>query len=189
MKAYAFAAALLCAAASSALAATPVVTDTATFEGLGATIGTTFDTLNLTGTSFTITAPGAYTLFDAAFLVGFTGSDSNGVSGGVLANSGVFGGSPAVFNVNYSIAIGSSVDSIVLGGNSFTAGGYRYAIDTLTLSSDGSSPATGRLTANVTAAVPEPAAWSLMILGFGATGATLRRRRTHRDPKPVLAAT
>jgi hypothetical protein len=30
------------------------------------------------------------------------------------------------------------------------------------------------------AAVPEPAAWLLMIAGFGATGATLRRRRPHR---------
>ena len=26
--------------------------------------------------------------------------------------------------------------------------------------------------------VPEPAAWALMILGFGATGAAMRRRRT-----------
>lgn len=31
---------------------------------------------------------------------------------------------------------------------------------------------------SVTAAVPEPATWGLMILGFGAVGATLRRRST-----------
>jgi len=30
--------------------------------------------------------------------------------------------------------------------------------------------------------VPEPAAWSLMILGFGAAGASLRRRRMHLAP-------
>ncbi|WP_293379098.1 PEPxxWA-CTERM sorting domain-containing protein [Phenylobacterium sp. SCN 70-31] len=29
----------------------------------------------------------------------------------------------------------------------------------------------------VAAAVPEPGAWALMILGFGAAGAALRRRR------------
>lgn len=29
------------------------------------------------------------------------------------------------------------------------------------------------------AAIPEPGAWALMILGFGATGAMLRRRNTH----------
>lgn len=30
----------------------------------------------------------------------------------------------------------------------------------------------------ISAAVPEPAAWALMIVGFGATGAAMRRRRT-----------
>lgn len=34
-----------------------------------------------------------------------------------------------------------------------------------------------RLTGNV-AAVPEPATWAMMIMGFGGIGATLRRRRT-----------
>jgi hypothetical protein len=34
------------------------------------------------------------------------------------------------------------------------------------------------LTVTRTAAVPEPATWALMILGMGAAGATLRRRRT-----------
>lgn len=31
---------------------------------------------------------------------------------------------------------------------------------------------------NLTAGVPEPATWAMMILGFGGVGATLRRRRT-----------
>ena len=30
---------------------------------------------------------------------------------------------------------------------------------------------------NIAAAVPEPASWALMIAGFGATGAAMRRRR------------
>jgi len=34
-----------------------------------------------------------------------------------------------------------------------------------------------RMTASDAAAVPEPASWALMILGFGTVGATLRRRR------------
>lgn len=34
--------------------------------------------------------------------------------------------------------------------------------------------------AAVTAAVPEPGTWALMLVGFGAAGASLRRRRTHR---------
>ena len=50
----------------------------------------------------------------------------------------------------------------------------------------GTSPvAAGGISGNVTitnAAVPEPATWALMILGFGAVGMVLRRRR-----RPVLA--
>ena len=33
------------------------------------------------------------------------------------------------------------------------------------------------LTRSLDGAVPEPASWALMILGFGLTGAALRRRR------------
>ena len=36
---------------------------------------------------------------------------------------------------------------------------------------------TARLTVNETLAVPEPATWAVMILGFGAAGVMLRRRR------------
>jgi hypothetical protein len=35
---------------------------------------------------------------------------------------------------------------------------------------------------NVAAPVPEPATWAMMLLGFGAMGMVIRRRR-----KPVLA--
>jgi hypothetical protein len=43
--------------------------------------------------------------------------------------------------------------------------------------------ASGTLTGNVTiSAVPEAGTWALMLLGFGAIGLTIRRRR-----RPVLA--
>jgi hypothetical protein len=47
----------------------------------------------------------------------------------------------------------------------------------LTASFTGSAPVNFRLSAVPVADVPEPAAWALMILGFGATGSMLRRRR------------
>ena len=37
---------------------------------------------------------------------------------------------------------------------------------------------------NVTTSVPEPASWALMLAGFGAIGAALRRRRTVGKPLP-----
>lgn len=43
---------------------------------------------------------------------------------------------------------------------------------------DVTGPAVGTFALLPIAAVPEPAAWTLMIAGFGATGGMLRRRRT-----------
>jgi hypothetical protein len=37
---------------------------------------------------------------------------------------------------------------------------------------------TGNISANITAAIPEPASWALMIGGFGMAGAMLRRHRS-----------
>ncbi|HXA39338.1 MAG TPA: PEPxxWA-CTERM sorting domain-containing protein [Phenylobacterium sp.] len=46
-------------------------------------------------------------------------------------------------------------------------------------STDGVGPLLDNVSVDVTGGgVPEPAGWALMILGFGATGAALRRRRT-----------
>lgn len=39
------------------------------------------------------------------------------------------------------------------------------------------APPTGGLVADLRAAVPEPSTWAMMIMGFGAAGAVLRRRR------------
>jgi hypothetical protein len=51
-----------------------------------------------------------------------------------------------------------------LGGLRFTSSRPAFEVDTLSF-------------ATLTASVPEPATWALMIAGFGAAGATLRRRR------------
>ncbi len=51
-------------------------------------------------------------------------------------------------------------------------------IDLRSYSTDGSGPLLDNVTLDVTGGgVPEPASWALMILGFGAAGATLRLRR------------
>lgn len=60
----------------------------------------------------------------------------------------------------YASGYGGLVDEVRLYGNS-----GNWVMDDLTY------------TTGITAAVPEPTAWALMILGFGAAGAALRSRR------------
>ena len=61
--------------------------------------------------------------------------------------------------------------------------GYsRYLFTTMT---NGSTPTSGdgyRLRAITVAAVPEPAAWAMMLFGFGAIGFQMRRSRRRGDP-------
>ena len=58
--------------------------------------------------------------------------------------------------------------------NTYTLGDGTY---TLTIMGDNSGPGSlgGTVTIN---AVPEPAAWAMMLIGFGAIGASMRRRRS-----------
>ncbi len=61
------------------------------------------------------------------------------------------------------------------------------ASTTLTFASAANSPY-GPVLDNVSVvAVPEPASWALIILGFGGLGALLRRRRHQRQPGAALA--
>jgi hypothetical protein len=105
----------------------------------------------------------------------------------------------------YSFVIGSSTtglafdlaNTMVSGGGQtwdFTALSPRQlSLDPIELMADtaytvsfaGTSPVGGAVTGNVTisaAAVPEAATWAMMLLGFGAMGLAIRRRR-----QPVLA--
>ena len=68
---------------------------------------------------------------------------------------------------------GAYVSAISVGAGSGATAGYHAFVDNITVGrSDGSST-----TYNFESAVPEPATWAMMILGFGAVGATMRRRR------------
>jgi hypothetical protein len=104
------------------------------------------------------------------FAGNFTAHDSSptGVSiAGYIGTSQQFAttflGGSSPFNFNATLAAGDKVN-FVLGA----AGDYTYDSTGLKLT------VTGR---DATGAVPEPATWAMMILGFFGMGATLRQRR------------
>lgn len=74
-------------------------------------------------------------------------------------------GDASFFNYFYSVT--------GLGTAAFTPSYYRYRVAKTTELSV-------RLAAPVAAPVPEPSAWALLVLGFGALGAAMRRRRWAR---------
>jgi len=62
----------------------------------------------------------------------------------------------------------------------FTATGTSQVLNFLASGTPNGLPPVALLdNVSVTAAVPEPSTWALMLLGFGAVGVSLRKRRTH----------
>jgi hypothetical protein len=173
---------VLCGVAASVFAAAPasaavIQTATTTYSGLGSTIGGQFDILTFNGTSSTVdTAAATITLSNLDFTAGLTGANSGGTTTGSFTNSITIGGAVFSYVIPYSLTIGSSVDSITLLATTFSRGGFNFATNAVTLNSGGAT-VRGALTANVAAAVPEPGTWGLMLLGFGAVGAAMRRQR------------
>ena len=76
---------------------------------------------------------------------------------------------------------GSYSNEAKTGGNGYTDGYFhlRFALNGTTTYGYAAISAEGYRLDSITyeAPVPEPTTWALMILGFGATGAALRRRR------------
>jgi hypothetical protein len=72
-------------------------------------------------------------------------------------------------------------NSIALGDNNFSGLTYGVANDTLTVNWVGTEQRQATYAANFTfggGAVPEPATWAMMILGFGLVGGAMRSRRS-----------
>jgi hypothetical protein len=82
------------------------------------------------------------------------------------------GGSTMGFNIQFDIDLGGDLANAV-GANVVAGGAF------ITYARQGSifNSASGPLITGWTAAVPEPASWSLMIGGFGAIGGAMRYRR------------
>ena len=147
-----------------------------TFTMLGDEIGSDFDKITLKGVPGSYTGYGTYTLNHVIFDVAVNANTIHTVTGS-FANTGTSSIGPFAYSVPYTLNISFS-DTITLGGNSYTAGGTKFTINPLTLNS-GIGTVAGDLTFTASA-IPEPAAWGLMIAGLGLVGSAVRRRKSAR---------
>lgn len=122
---------------------------------------------------FTVTASGSYSFVLTGvtpaswdtFLALYSGSftPTSPLANVLAANDDLTGIGTSGFTV--SLTTGTSYFGVITGFDSLDVGAWRLAI---------SGP--GTAVAGNAGAVPEPASWALMIIGFGAVGGTMRRR-------------
>ncbi len=147
---------------------------------------------DFSGTGFfggTLNGSGTLTTNDISFVNpvnGYTAQTITGITG-TFNGSQITGLAPGTFGANNFFYLTGPffVDGSGLGfrtasgvsGNLFVTNDTSYRVNTM-----GAGLLTGLVTARVTpvvaAAVPEPTTWAMMLLGFGAIGFAMRRRRT-----------
>lgn len=112
-------------------------------------------------------------IFEGSYALGGGGSNVTLVNTGGGTVTPVFNG----FNVGGTLTFDNGAVSLLSGNNTITFA-YSGAAQGLADEAWGINSAT--ITGNAFNSVPEPSAWALMILGFGAVGGALRGRRKVR---------
>ena len=175
----------LCTAGTSCVADTTTVnlgafTNSPTVTG---TVGIGGPLVTFTSTQGNLsTNPGAATVFTASgalltnltfqILTGFTAAEFN-----------LEQGSPSSFTISLTDSAGDVFNQVVnnlQGSNIFNIiapAGTVYTSGTLVSTTGGAFQDFKQLRVVAAGAVPEPATWAMMLLGFGAMGASLRRSR------------
>lgn len=148
-----------------------------TFQGpsLGASIGPSSGSfLSAAGPMDIIIYSGFYELGDFPFgpYQFGTGSYTQGVGTGDVV---MFSEGSRLFGVPQGYISGAPLAAITtfaaqtIGSLGLTPGAYVYHLN--------GGATSDTITLNIAAPVPEPSAWAMMLLGFGAIGASMRRRK------------
>jgi hypothetical protein len=113
-----------------------------------------------------------------------TGTDDSGAVAGTLIGIQYGSRTVAGFTAPYGALVGEIGGVFHLLGTNFNGPAWNSGDLTLLYWDENTVDNTQYITANVTTAVPEPATWAFMIVGFGLMGGALRARR----PTKALAA-
>ena len=106
-----------------------------------------------------------------------TGTDDSGQPAGTLIGTAFPLWSQANLTAPFGTLVGQINGNFEVLGTHFSGPAWQTGKLSLFYWDSNNGDNTQFITAAVSAAVPEPAAWTLMIAGFGMTGAMLRRRR------------
>lgn len=143
--------------------------------------------IELRSYSFTATTSGPITSHSGSFVLAY-----DNVAHTYSLSSIAFSLGSTVFDVNNTGVRSDGPDSFLIGGRAFglvglssseddfilqPGSGLSYKLANVYFNYGGGPVEVTRTDLPSPAAVPEPSAWALMILGFGRAGAALRRRR------------
>jgi hypothetical protein len=174
---------------------------------MGATAMTLASAANATliiTTPTSVSVSGPSTIDNMNFTFGYSDSDTNspfsetvtwmndlaGIYGITLSTVATSANGPTDVDITAAFVTGTGIGSpIALGANPFNTdlienyalAGQTWGAGIYTLTVQGTRGDSGSFGGNVAfeaAAVPEPATWAMMLLGFGAIGFSLRRRRS-----------
>ncbi|MGZ6016303.1 MAG: PEPxxWA-CTERM sorting domain-containing protein [Phenylobacterium sp.] len=117
-----------------------------------------------------------------ALTVDFTGSNTVAFGADLFQNSGAGGQTPGLAPYEVRVRfLGGDPDTVfsfgVASGGTFFGFTSDTAIDSLGITRLDGYPIIDNASFTPSNAVPEPASWALMLMGFGGLGALLRRRR------------
>lgn len=166
---------LLTAAPSQAV---PYITNGGLVTGLGDRQNSGFDQLSLDAVNSDWSS-GTLLLNPLTFTVGVnSAAGDNHTDTGSFTELLTFNGATQTLIIPYSIQVSDSDTLTLNSGNAYFFPGYEITLNPVSLTDgDVNTPVTGSLTANVTA-VPEPATWAMMILGFAGVGFVAYRRKS-----------